>query len=120
MRRAISYVVDIELLQRRQQCRRDAHGMKERLNLASAFFIAHFTLRHIVRLGLSLGREDLQWKNAGGLNILQQMHLLLWYLDFARVDTFNHIVGWLAVYGAADTLCSTQDLLHTSRQLLGQ
>jgi len=68
MRRAISYVVDIELLQRRQQCRRDAHGMKERLNLASAFFIAHFTLRRIVRLGLSPRREAYNGKNAGVSN----------------------------------------------------
>lgn len=34
-------------------------------------------------------------------------------LDFARVDTVDDIVRWLAVHSAAYTLSSAQNLLHT-------
>jgi len=34
-------------------------------------------------------------------------------LDFARVDTVDDIVRWLAIHSAAYTLSSAQNLLHT-------
>ena len=51
-------------------------------------------------------------------NEYRSCRLLVWYLDFARVDAVDDVVRRLPIDRAPDALCSSQNLFCAAGQVL--